>query len=213
GPGRDGEPRETSVLPVIQSETPFCPARYLRLALVRLDPGKLPRLENGEKAGTEARVFSPEQRQQLGLSGMLERHVRERVRRRLEEERRAWDAVGTRADWERFREPAPRAPAAPIGQSPTGTPLQTRVTKEYAGDGYRRQDLIYQSRPGLWVTANLYLPAQSRGRMPGIVIVHSHHRPRTQAELQDMGILWARAGSAVLIPDQIGAGERLQNYP
>ena len=49
--------------------------------------------------------------------------------------------------------------------------------------------------------------------MPGIVIIHSHHRPRTQAELQDMGILWARAGCAVLIMDQIGHGERLQNYP
>jgi hypothetical protein len=28
-----------------------------------------------------------------------------------------------------------------------------------------------------------------------------------------MGILWARAGCAVLIMDQIGHGERLQNYP
>jgi dienelactone hydrolase len=28
-----------------------------------------------------------------------------------------------------------------------------------------------------------------------------------------MGILWARAGAAVLIMDQVGSGERLQNYP
>ena len=32
-PGRDGEPRETGVLPVIQSETPLCPARYRRMSL------------------------------------------------------------------------------------------------------------------------------------------------------------------------------------
>ena len=91
--------------------------------------------------------------------------------------------------------------------------MQTHLTKEYGGPGYRRQDLVYQSRPGLWVTANLYLPANPPSRMPGIVIIHSHHRPRTQAELQDMGILWARARCAVLIMDQIGHGERLQNYP
>ena len=66
---------------------------------------------------------------------------------------------------------------------------------------------------GLWVTANLYLPAAPRPRMPGIVIVHSLHRPKTQAELQDMGMLWARAGCAVLIPDQIGYGERVETYP
>jgi cephalosporin-C deacetylase-like acetyl esterase len=49
--------------------------------------------------------------------------------------------------------------------------------------------------------------------MPGIVIIHSHHRPRTQAELQDMGILWARAGCTVLVMDQVGHGERIQAYP
>jgi cephalosporin-C deacetylase-like acetyl esterase len=65
----------------------------------------------------------------------------------------------------------------------------------------------------MWVTANLYLPQKSLGKMPAIIVVHSHHRPRTQAELQDMGILWARAGCAVLIMDQIGHGERIETYP
>jgi len=35
------------------------------------------------------------------------------------------------------------------------------------------------------------------------VIVHSLHWPRTQFELQDMGILWARSGCAVLVMDQL----------
>ena len=119
----------------------------------------------------------------------------------------------TREDWERFRDPKIAALKASVGEFPARTPLQTQVTKEFQGEGYRRQDLIYQSRPGMWVTANLYLPGRPLSPMPGIVIVHSHHRPRTQAELQDMGILWARAGCAVLIMDQIGHGERIQNYP
>ncbi|MBL8234157.1 MAG: acetylxylan esterase, partial [Bryobacterales bacterium] len=71
----------------------------------------------------------------------------------------------------------------------------------------------YQSRPGLWIAANLYLPESPRGRVPAFIIVPSHHRPRTQMELQDMGILWARAGSAVLIADNLGHGERIQTYP
>ncbi|MBI3694089.1 MAG: acetylxylan esterase [Acidobacteria bacterium] len=197
--------REWSVLPAIQSPTPLCPARYLRLGLASADPARLgspPRL-----ASAETGVLS------APLAGMLGAHLRDRVLRVLEEEKRAWDRVQTREDWERFRDPRLKALAASLGEFPPREPLRTRVTKEYRGDGYRRQDLIYQSRPGLWVTANLYLPAQPVTRMPGIVIVHSHHRPRTQAELQDMGILWARAGCAVLIMDQLGAGERIQNYP
>jgi dienelactone hydrolase len=47
--------------------------------------------------------------------------------------------------------------------------------------------------------------------MPGILIVHSHHNPKGQAELQDMGILWARAGCLVLVPDMLGHGERRQH--
>ena len=85
--------------------------------------------------------------------------------------------------------------------------------KEFRGDGYRRQDLVYQTRPGFWVTANLYLPGESGAPMPGIVIAHSLHTAKTQFELQDMGILWARAGCAVLILDQVGYGERLEAYP
>jgi len=34
--------------------------------------------------------------------------------------------------------------------------------------------------------------------MPGIVLAHSHHNPKWEGELQDMGMTWARAGTAVL---------------
>ena len=158
-------------------------------------------------------VFSQEQRRELNPPQMLGRALRERALRILKEERAAWDLVNTVSDWETFRDARVKALAASIGPFPARTPLHLRVTKEFPGQGYRRQDLVYESRPGLWVTANLYLPARHTGLIPGMVIVHSHHRPRTQAELQDMGILWARSGAAVLIMDQIGAGERLQNYP
>ncbi len=206
----DGEPPELSVLPVTQSDTPLCPARYRRLMLVEkvrtiTDPHTAPLVEGN--------VLSAEQRKQLALAGMVNAQLRNHAIRILESERKDWDQVNTVADWERFRDPRVKALAASLGEFPARTPLQTRVTKVFPGEGYRRQDILYQSRPGLWVTANLYLPEKPEKRMPGIILIHSHHRPRTQPELQDMGILWARAGAAVLIPDQIGAGERIQNYP
>ncbi len=207
-PATQTDPRETSVLPVIQSETMYCPARYRRLLLggtPRALAARQPREDPGP--APDLRVVP------TSLRRMLENHARRRVAEILEAERKQWDAVETRADWERFRDRRMQALAATIGPLPPPTAPETRVTREYAGDGYRRADLIYQSRPGLWVTANLYLPAPRMGRRPAIIIVHSHHRPRTQAELQDMGILWARAGAAVLIMDQLGAGERLQHYP
>jgi dienelactone hydrolase len=209
-PAHEGEPREVSVLPVTQSETPLCPARYRRLELVekaRSMPEKQGRLL------VQGQVMSAEQRKQLELAGMVNRQMRGRAIGILKSEREAWDQVNTVTDWERFRDPRVKALGASLGEFPARGPLGTRVTKVFPGDGYRREDLLYQSRPGFWVPTNLYLPAKPAGRIPGIILIHSQHRPRTQPELQDMGILWARAGAAVLIMDQIGAGERIENYP
>jgi hypothetical protein len=213
--GRPGEAREYSVLPVIQSDTALATARYRRLRLA-------PDTPSASQATSETRaavapevayVLSLEQRRQGGLAGMVERHIRARVRKHLEADRDAWIEVNSRPEWERFRDPRINALRRWLGEFPVREPLNTVVTKEYRGRGYRRQDLAYRSRPGLWVAANLYLPDKPAARMPAIVIVPSHHRPRTQAELQDMGILWSRVGAAVLIIDNLGHGERIQTYP
>jgi dienelactone hydrolase len=215
--GRADEPPEESELPVTQSDTPLCTPRYRRLQFVEAAPPPLasspPQAVSSGLAALDGRVLSPEERKKLSIASMLNHQLADQFNRMADTVRREWDQVNTRADWERFRDVRISALKTSLGEFPPRAPLQTRITKEFEGDGYRRQDLIYQSWPGMWVTANLYLPASPRSQMPGIVIVHSHHRPRTQAELQDMGILWARAGCAVLIMDQIGHGERLQNYP
>jgi dienelactone hydrolase len=217
-PGRDGEPQETSVLPVTQSTTPFCPARYRRLVLVETAPSQLAKPPLPEQSGSNLaflpdRVLSEQQRAELNLSGMMEYYFRSRELKILEKEKRAWDEVNRLADWERFRDPRLKALGASLGPFPNRCPLETRITHEFKGSGYRRLNLAFQSQPGLWVTANLYLPAEPRGQIPGIIIIHSHHFPKTQLELQDMGVIWARAGCAVLVPDQLGYGERIQEYP
>ena len=216
-PGRSGEPSETSVLPVTQTVTPYCPARYRRLLLVDTDPARLrgsaPAAAAGNLAFAPTRVLSDEQRKQMALPDMLDRNIHDRTLNILQAERRDWDRVQTLRDWENFRAPKLKALAASMGEFPARRPLETRVIKEYRGDGYRRQDLVYQTQPGFWVTANLYLPIDTRSRMPGIVVAHSLHAPKTQFELQDMGMLWARLGCAVLVMDQVGYGERLEGYP
>jgi Acetyl xylan esterase (AXE1) len=216
-PGRDGEVGETSVLPVTGSRTPLCPARYRRLELVSQDPSQLPkhqlRRRSGSLAFLPSRVFSAEQRKQLDLPDMFDNYLHNRILKLLEKERDEWNQVHSRSDWERFRDSRLQALRTALGKFPDKCPLETRVSSEFIGDGYRRQNIVFQSQPGIWVTANLYLPAEPRGPMPGIVILHSLHAPKTQFELQDMGIIWARAGCAVLVIDQVGYGERITTYP
>ncbi len=139
----------------------------------------------------------------------------ESVRRRQELNDRstaAWQALHSRDDWETFLRPKLDALRASIGQfPPPPVALDVRVTGRHAGDGFRVENIILQSRPGLWVTANLYRPASPGPSMPGLLICHAHHTPKEHGELQDMGMTWVRAGCLVLVMDQLGHGERRQH--
>ena len=120
-----------------------------------------------------------------------------------------WRAVKNREDWEQLRNKQLSRLRKALGEFPeTPNDLDIQVTKKIEGEGYVIENLVYRTRPGFWVTANLYRPAKTSEKMPGILIAHSHHRPKTQGELQDMGMTWARNGCLVLVIDQVGHGER-----
>jgi cephalosporin-C deacetylase-like acetyl esterase len=160
----------------------------------------------------DARVLPQDGERAEGPAGMLARDVRSRVQAASLGENRAWEAVKSRDDWERFRQPRLRALRESLGL-PSANPGAPRVfvARTLAGDGYRIENLVFESRPGLVVTANLYQPASPPRSMPGILISHGHHAPKTQGELQDMGMTWARSGCLVLVMDHLGHGERRQH--
>src|SRR6516162_9071264 len=144
---------------------------------------------------------------------MLARDVRARLKEANMRDLEAWRKIETKEQWEKFRDERIAALKKSLGEFPEPPKdLKVRVTKTIEGDGYAIENTLYESRPGFWVTANLYRPAKPQASgIPGIVIIHSHHNPKEQGELQDMGVTWARAGCYVLIPDQLGHGERRQH--
>jgi dienelactone hydrolase len=138
--------------------------------------------------------------------------LRKQIRAANDRENKAWRAVSSKAEWEKFRDVRIAALRKSLGRFPVPPrDLKVRIRKTLDGDGYRIDNLTFESRPGLLVTANLYRPAKQGQAMPGILIVHSHHHPKTQGELQDMGVMWAKAGCLVLVMDQLGHGERRQH--
>jgi cephalosporin-C deacetylase-like acetyl esterase len=142
---------------------------------------------------------------------MLQRYVQRRVEEAVLAERRAWEQVKTREDWERFRDERIGGLRESLGKfPPERPPLDVRVSARHRGEGYLLENFVFQSRPGFYVTANLYLPERMAPPIPGIIIVHSQHAPKTQWELHDSGEIWARAGCAVLIIERPGYGERAE---
>ncbi len=150
--------------------------------------------------------------EQKASANMVRDAIRTERKVRDDQSTAVWQAVSNRADWEKFLKPKLEALEASLGRFPEpAKKMNVRVTGTTNGDGFRIDNLVFESRPGLWVTANLYRPEKPGDSMPGIIICHAHHTPKEHGELQDMGMTWARAGCLVLVMDQLGHGERRQH--
>ena len=177
-------------------------------------PGSPPGRTAGELEWVPKKVWTDGQADQLGTSRMVEKSLRSRMSAVADAEKREWQKVDSQKAWEHFRDQRLDALQRWIGQWPERRPLNAVVThRADYGDGFVIENVVFESRPHLLVSANLYLPVNPRDKIPAIVVVHSHHAPKTQSELQDLGMTWARSGTAVLIMDQLCAGERSQSQP
>ena len=94
---------------------------------------------------------------------------------------------------------------------PARTALNARITGEFQREGYRVQNIVFESQPGLYVTGNLYLPrpAAAGAKFPAIVYVsgHSPGPGGAKVEYQQHGIWLARHGFVAFLLDTIEFGE------
>lgn len=97
-----------------------------------------------------------------------------------------------------------------LGGFPERTPLNAQVVGKLDGDGFRVEKVIYESRPGFLVTANLYLPV-TPGPYPGVLFPCGHtENGKAAGVYQKACMLLAKNGCAALIFDPPGQGERKQ---
>ena len=146
------------------------------------------------------------------MNAMLSRYVAAELRQANVSDGEQWASIQTKADWEKLRDARLTALRGTLGQFPAvPKDLKVKVVRTTKGDGFEVDNLVFESRPGVIVTANLYRPARPTNLMPGVVVCHSHHRPKETGARQLMGAIWARAGCVVLVPDHLGHGERRQH--
>ncbi len=86
--------------------------------------------------------------------------------------------------------------------------LEPRILGGFQREGYRVEKLVFQTRPGVWMTANAYVPDQP-GKHSAILHVHGHWAGAKQDPVvQTRCIGCAKLGFFVLCVDAFGAGER-----
>lgn len=91
-------------------------------------------------------------------------------------------------------------------------PLDLKVTGKIEHDGYTIWKLCYQSRPGVYVTGNLYVPA-GKGPFPAVINMHGHWSSgRLAPRIQERGHILAKSGYVCLAVDAFGTGERCPEH-
>lgn len=103
--------------------------------------------------------------------------------------------------------------AQSFGKLPSKTPLNARTTGRIERPDYTIEKVIFESRPSLFVTANLYVPKGKPGPFPCVLGACGHY-PVAKAEptYQAFAQCLATKGYLVLIYDPLSQGERIQ-YP
>lgn len=100
-----------------------------------------------------------------------------------------------------------------IGGMPERTPLNLRVVGGFQRRGYHVENLIYESRPGVYVSANLYIPRDAGPSLPGVLFQMGHAlNGKASGPYQRCCQALAQLGYVVLAFDPMGQGERV-HYP
>jgi len=97
---------------------------------------------------------------------------------------------------------------------PEKTDLKATTTGTIERDGIVVEKIHFQSRPGLYVTANLYRPAKVDGKLPAVLYVCGHGRVKkdgisygNKTHYQHHGAWFARNGFVCLTLDSLQLGE------
>ena len=123
-----------------------------------------------------------------------------------------WNGIETKEAWLKYSQGKIAQLKTSLGKFPEETTqLNYKVLKSIPREGHTIECIAYESRPGFWVTANLYRSSNPTNEEPGIIICPAHHTPKENKELQEMGALWSRACCMVLVLDNLGHGERRQH--
>ncbi|HOL67678.1 MAG TPA: prolyl oligopeptidase family serine peptidase, partial [bacterium] len=94
---------------------------------------------------------------------------------------------------------------------PEKTPLNPQITGVVKTGSYLIEKVIFESRPGCLVTANLYLPRNIKEPVPGVIGCCGHsEQGKAEPRYQQFCQRLVQAGFAVLIYDPWHQGERNQ---
>jgi pimeloyl-ACP methyl ester carboxylesterase len=127
-----------------------------------------------------------------------------------DQRRKEWQAIHTERDLFQVQRLLSEHLLAMLGGLPTQrTPLHPQITGQIQMDGFRIEKLIFESLPGVYVSALVYVPDDGDKKHPA-VLVPVGHAENGKVHYQALCQRLVQRGYVVICWDAVGQGERSQ---
>ena len=126
--------------------------------------------------------------------------------------RQHFEQVKTAGQIDEWRRARTKTMLDTLGPFPQKCELDAKLVRTIPSDGYRVENVMFQSHPGQRVTGNVYVP-DGKGPFPAVIVPCGHSYTGKAADgYQRVSILLAKAGMIAFCYDPIGQGERYQAF-
>jgi dienelactone hydrolase/pimeloyl-ACP methyl ester carboxylesterase len=148
-----------------------------------------------------------------GYAQMVQDHYVRRVREIARERAGRLRSIKTRKQALAYQDDVRVSIRKALGTRPRKTALNPQIVDAIERRGFRIEKILFESRPGCLVTANLYIPNKIDGLAPGVIASCGHSAEGKAAPIyQEFCQRLALSGFVTLIFDPFNQGERDQYY-
>jgi len=143
----------------------------------------------------------------------LYHHMADEAHQYLQKRAKTVAQLSSRSDWENRQSFVKKKLMNIVGPFPDKSPLNPKTVEILHKDGYKMEKLYFESQPGFFVTACLFIPDNLKGKAPAVIYCsgHSHIAFRSMA-YQRVILNLVKKGFIVFAFDPVSQGERWQYF-
>lgn len=143
----------------------------------------------------------------------LYKHQSQQAIKILKKRDEAIASISSLNEWKAWQAKAKEKLMKVVGPFPEKTPLNPKITGKHKGDGFRFENIVFESQPGLYVSGTLFIPDAAKGKTPAIIYCSGHTPLAYRAPTYQHVILnLVKKGFIVFGFDPLGQGERLEYF-